>query len=411
MYSHSADVSIEWGRDMQFTTKAIHGFTHTGRERHPFAPGPELLTCWLLQVLNSHRRTLVLGAACAGLLAPALRAAPITEGNEFVQLEKLSERVKLAYWIGMDRRCNLTAIRTTKGLVIIDTEMSPRIMAPIKERLEGAFGRSNWVYVINTHAHDNHAGGNALFKGAVVAGHENLAKDMQWIVQGQKESDRKNRQIERAEAFMKNLRSSLPEAARRSTSEIRMVQGELKFWELYTKDLREGYQLVQPSLTFSEQRTLDLGDVHLELIFFGKGHSLSDTLVYVPEENLLVTGGVVYQRAQFPEIGEESHLEDVRRYLSVLDRFLKPEVKIAHVIPSHSPPLVKQDMAPVRDYYQRMLSGVRLAQQQGLTLDQAQLRLGASLFPAFRQPPAGSWSYGMHERNLRNLWRILQEKN
>jgi len=109
-------------------------------------------------------------------------AGPAGSGSEFVNLERLSDRVVLAYWVGLDRRCNLTAIRSRKGLVIIDTEMSPRIMTPIKERLELVFGRSDWVYVINTHAHDNHPGGNSLFKSAVIVGNENLAQQLVLVV-------------------------------------------------------------------------------------------------------------------------------------------------------------------------------------------------------------------------------------
>jgi glyoxylase-like metal-dependent hydrolase (beta-lactamase superfamily II) len=338
-------------------------------------------------------------------------AGPAGSGSEFINLERLSDRVVLAYWVGMDRRCNLTAIRGSNGLVIIDTEMSPRIMAPIKDKLEQVFGRSDWAYVINTHAHDNHAGGNGLFNSAVIVGHENLAEDMQWMVRRQTEPDLKNRHLEQANQYIQKLQTSLPQVANRSAVEARMVRGESKFWELHCQDLREGYQVVKPSLTFRDKLTLDLGDLHLELVFFGKGHSLSDTLIYVPEENLLVSGAIVYQRAQFPEIGEASKLDDVQRYLAVLNRFLADDVKIDHVVSSHSPPLLKKDLAPVRDYYQRMLSGVRLAQRQGLTMDQAKVRLAASMFPAFQEKPPGTWSYGMHQRNLRNLWRIVQERD
>ena len=352
----------------------------------------------------------MLGVALLGLSTQMLPAGLGGDGSEFINLEKLSPRVTLAYWVGMDRRCNLTAIQTRKGLVIIDTEMSPRIMAPIKEKLERVFGQTNWVYVINTHAHDSHPGGNSLFKEAVIVGHENLAADMQWIVRRQTEPDWRNRDLERAGLYIQNLRAGLPQAVSRSAVEARMVRGEIKFTELHSQDLREGYEVVKPSLTFKDHYTLDLGDLQLELVFFGKGHSLSDILIYVPQERLLVTGGIVYQRAHFPEIGEQTKLEDMRRFLAVLDRFLAPAVRIDHLVPAHSPPLVKQDLAPVRDYYQRMLLGGRAAQREGLTLDQAKVRLAANKFPALRETPPGSWSHGMHERNLRNLWRILQEK-
>ena len=352
----------------------------------------------------------MIGLIQIGMVVQMLAAGAGRGSGEFINIEKLSDRVILAYWVGTDRRCNLTAIQTQKGLAIIDTEMSPRIMAPIKERIEQVFGRSDWAYVINTHAHDSHPGGNSLFKGAVIVGHDNLAEDMQWIVRRQTEPDWKRKDLDRAAQLIRNLQAFLPQVARNPT-QTRMVQGEIKFWELHTQDLREGYEVVKPSLTFSDKHTLDLGDLQLELVFFGKGHSLSDTLVYVPQERLLVTGPIVYQRAQLPEIGEQTELQDIHRFLAVLDRFLADDVKIDHVVPSHSPPLRKSDLAPVRDYYQRMLAGVRTAQQEGLTLEQATARLAVrTSFPTFRQPPPGHWAYGMQERNIRNLWRILKEE-
>jgi glyoxylase-like metal-dependent hydrolase (beta-lactamase superfamily II) len=147
---------------------------------------------------------------------PMAAAGPAGGGSEFVNLERLSSRVVLAYWVGLDRRCNLTVIQTRKGLVIVDTEMSPRIMAPIKEKLEQTLGRTNWVYVINTHAHDSHPGGNSLFKGAVIVGHENLAEDMRWIVRRQNELEWRERDLARAGAYVQRLRSLLPLVAARS---------------------------------------------------------------------------------------------------------------------------------------------------------------------------------------------------
>ena len=352
----------------------------------------------------------MIGVVQIGVLVQMFLAGAGTGSGDFINIEKLSERVILAYWVGTDRRCNLTAIQTQKGLVIIDTEMSPRIMAPIKERIEQIFGRKDWAYVINTHAHDSHPGGNCLFKGAVVVGHENLAEDMQWIIRRQTEPDWKRKEIDRWTQLIRNLRAFLPQVAR-NREQRRMVRGEIRFWELFLQDLREGYEVVKPSLTFADQHTLDLGDVQLELVFFGRGHSNSDIVIYVPQERLLVSGSVVYQRAQFPEIGEQTQLQDIHRFLAVLDRFLAEEVKIDRVVPSHSAPLVKQDLLPVRDYYQRMLAGVQAARKEGLTLEQTMRRMDPRTnFPAFYDRPPGAWSHGFHERNVKNLWRILDEE-
>lgn len=350
-------------------------------------------------------------AICIGLLVAASPAG-MTRGSDtgdYVCVERLSDRVLLAYWLGTGR-CNLTAIRAEKGLVVIDTEMSPRIMAPIKARIEKEFGRSDWACVINTHAHMHHSGGNCLFEGVPAVGHENLSADMEWLVRKQADPQWKRRDIEGARQTLANLRAVLPQLSRHRP-ESRRVRGEIRFWELCIQDMEEGYPVVHPSLTFADRRTLDLGDLTLELVFFGRGHSLSDILIYIPQERLLITGAIAYQRAHLPEIGEESDWQDVHRFMAVLDEFLADDVKIDRVISSHSPPLRKSDLAPIRDYYQRMLTGVQAARQEGLTLEQTMKRLAVRRhFPAFHEPPPGDWAHGMHRRNLRNLWRILAQR-
>jgi len=91
-----------------------------------------------------------------GLLMHLFVAGPQLDPGEYIRIEWLSPRVVLAYWPGIDRRCNLTAIQSQKGLVIIDTEASPRVMAPIKEKIEQAFHRRDWVSAMN---HSDPSGG------------------------------------------------------------------------------------------------------------------------------------------------------------------------------------------------------------------------------------------------------------
>jgi len=344
-----------------------------------------------------------------GLLMSALVAGVDRRSTEYVRIERLSERVLLAYWIGTGR-CNLTAIQSQKGLVVIDTEISPRIMAPIKKRIEQVYGRDDWAYVINTHAHIHHASGNSLFKGATIVGHENLPQDMQWLIDRQTDPERKRKGLDNAAQTLRNLQAVLPRV-RENRVATRAIRGEIEFWQLYIQDLTEGYEIVKPSLTFADRHTLDLGDLTLELVFFGRGHSLSDILIYIPQEKLLITGAIIYQRRQLPEIGEQTDMQDVNRLMATLDSFLAEDVQIKHLIPSHSPPLVKNDMIPVRDYYQKMLTGVRVARQEGLSLPQVMERFSVrAAFPYFHEPPPGEWNHGMQERNLRNLWRILSEQ-
>jgi glyoxylase-like metal-dependent hydrolase (beta-lactamase superfamily II) len=344
------------------------------------------------------------------LLMQWLATGPQPDPSPYLRIDRLSQRVILAYWPGIDRRCTLTAIQSKKGLVIIDTEASPRVMAPLKKRIEQTFHRSDWAYVINTHAHDNHCSGNSLFKDAVIVGHDNLPGDMQWLIRRQTDPNWKQREIDRYTWILRNLRDALPQYPTTS-AQAKLIRSDLAFYGLFLQDMQEGYEVVQPTLMFADKHTLDLGDLTLELIFFGKGHSNSDILIYVPQERLLVSGAIAYQRGHLPEIGEESHLEDVHRFIAVLDGLLADNVKIDHVIPGHSPPLTRSVLPPIRDYYQRMLVEVRAARREGLTLDETVKRITVQAkFPGFRDPPSGHWAHGMQERNVKNLWRILSEE-
>ena len=101
----------------------------------------------------------------------------------------------------------------------------------------------------------------------------------------------------------------------------------------------------------------------------------------------------------------------MHRFITVLDGLLADGVKIDHVIPGHSAPLTRKALPPIRDYYKKMLTEVQTARRQGLTLDDTIKRLTIKAkFPAFRDRPPGSYGYGGQERNVRNLWRILDEE-
>ena len=210
---------------------------------------------------------------------------------------------------------------------------------------------------------------------------------------------------------IRNLQALLRQVAR-NRFQAERVRGEIRFYQLNTQDVEDGFEIVKPTVTFSDEYTLDLGDVRLELVYFGKGHSLSDILIHIPQERLLVTGAIVYLRGHLPGISERAELKDVHRYIAVLDRFLDENVKIDHVLPSHSPMLTRTDLRYVRDYYRAMLDGIRSAQQQGLTLGQAQERFAVhKRFPHFFQRQSAQWAKAKQDRNIRVLWGLMEAKH
>jgi len=328
--------------------------------------------------------------------------------DEFIRVEKLSDRVIIGYWLGTGRM-NIVAVKSQKGLAVIDTAMSPRIMEPVKKRLEKELGRNDWMYVINTHAHMHHAGGNCLFKEAVVIGHDNLPADMQWLIDKQVDQTWKRKSLDENAATIRNLQAMLPQV-KSSRLQTRRIESEIKFFELNALDIEEGFEIINPTVTFSDRYTLDLGDLQLQMVYFGKGHSMSDILIYIPQEGILVTGAIVYLRGHLPGITENAELKDVQRYIAVLNSFLEEGLRVDRVISSHSPVLTHTDLKYVRDYYQTMLDGIRAAQKEGLTMEQARERFTVhKKFPRFYQKQSAEWSRTKQDRNFRVLWQRLEE--
>jgi cyclase len=328
--------------------------------------------------------------------------------SKFVRVEKLSDRVVLAYWYGT-HRANLIAVKGQKGLVMIDTEMSPRIMAPIKQAIEETFGRDDWAYVINTHGHMHHAGGNCLFKGAVVVGHDNLPHEMRYL-KGRQHKENEPYRLEMAAGRQKDIEQlqAALEQLPPSSTRARRIRGAIEFCRLHAQDCVDAFEVVTPSLTFSDRHTLDLGDLKLELVYFGKGHSLCDILVHVPPDGVLVTAAVCGR--WLPRVSERAELQDVERYIRVLGSFLADGVKINRVVPSHSALLTRGTLKNAHDYYQTMLHEIRQAQHEGLTLDQATDRLTVSRkFRLFWNRQNAEKLNENQAGNVERLWQLVEK--
>jgi len=96
-----------------------------------------------------------------------------------VVVRRVTDRVITLSMSNLGTHTNITVIETQKGLVVVETELTPGIMKTIKEAAERKLGRNDWAYVINTHGHLHHAGGNSAFPGVQIIGTERMSMD--WL--------------------------------------------------------------------------------------------------------------------------------------------------------------------------------------------------------------------------------------
>ncbi len=326
---------------------------------------------------------------------------------DFVEVKKLSDNVLALDYDPMGTTY-LVAVRSQKGLVMIDTGVSPGVMLPVKKTVEEQFGRDDWAYVINTHAHVHHAGGNCLFEKSKIIGHENLPADMQWMVDRGKDEEQKKGFLEAVDNKIKETQKELEKAGLKD-EDVSRLKDTIIFCELIRKDVENGFEIVKPSITFSEKFTLELGDVRIELIYFGKGHSDSDILVYIPKEKVLVTSGVCYGR--LPAIKDNIELADIERHITVFGELVKDGVEIDYVIPAHADFITMIDVKNHYDYYRKMLEEVRSAKQKGMGIEQIKKsHTVKDKFPVFIRD--GEPVEEVEKRqldNIENLWKLIEK--
>jgi glyoxylase-like metal-dependent hydrolase (beta-lactamase superfamily II) len=332
-----------------------------------------------------------------------LGSSPVGAG--VVDVQRLSARV-LVLNVPLFGRAHAVVVAGRAGLVLIDTGLSPTVARLLKEEVEGQLQRSDWAYVINTHAHGHHAGGNARFDGVPIIGHRNMLDEMEtsWVSFMKDPEKRK-------EAAARHRRKAEELRARQATGDgaARDLQEQIELSEVLAVEMASGFEVVKPTLTFADRLTLDLGDLTLRAIFFGKGHSNSDVVVHIPEERVVVTGGVCYRF--FPRIKGQVGLADLERSISVLDELLADPAGIEHVIPAHMELLGRRDLERLRDYYRDLLSGLRAARADRLDLPEAHARLALDQrFPYMSETEVRDKSREeLHRENIGAVWRMLAQ--
>lgn len=189
--------------------------------------------------------TAVLGAA--GLAGPA---QPQGQNFDTVQVEARPVQGNVHMLVGAGG--NVTVQTGNDGVLVVDTQfapMAPKLLAAIRKLSDKPIR-----YIINTHVHGDHSGGNEALAGAdgaTIIGHENILKVMSAPTDGS--SDDRFRQ---------------PKGA----------------W---------------PRETFQDRKTLTFNGEEIELIHIPTAHSTGDTLVHF-KGSRVISGGDIFAITRYP---------------------------------------------------------------------------------------------------------------
>ena len=290
-------------------------------------------------------KTALLSALLA-VSAPAAAQAPDWSKVE-IKAQTLAPGVAVLFGAGG----NIGVSHGPDGTVLIDDQFAPltdKIVAAV-----AALGASPVRFLVNTHWHFDHSGGNENFgKTATILAHRNV----------------RVRLLSGGTVAGMNTPPALPVAL--------------------------------PVITYDDGISFHLNGDQIDAVFTGGGHTDGDTVLYWRKANVLHTGDLMMKDQGFPFIDLDSGGNAVRLVAS-LDKLLAMTNAETKVIPGHGPLATRADLQAWRDMIAGAVERVRRAKAGGTKLDAF---LATNPFKPMEKPDA----FVSAEAFARAIWGSLE---
>jgi glyoxylase-like metal-dependent hydrolase (beta-lactamase superfamily II) len=250
-------------------------------------------------------------------------AAAVLAQNNFDKVEITSEKLGDNVWVLYGAGGNMGLCAGPDGGVLIDDQFAP-LTAKIQTAVRTASGREI-KYVVNTHWHGDHAGGNANMAqaGALILAHDRVR--------------------------------------------ARLVEGQDN--KFFGRKIEPAPAPALPSITFNDSTTLHMNGETVSVFHVKSAHTDGDAIVWFPRANVVHMGDTFFN-GLYPIIDLESG-GSIDGMIAASDRVLAQVGSETRIIPGHGKVTDKAQLQKYRD----MLAGVRAAVaklvKEKKTLDQA----------------------------------------
>src|SRR5262245_21921511 len=217
---------------------------------------------------------------------------------------------------------NVAAFVWEGGVLLVDDKVAPA--SPRLKTAVAAISVQPIRFVVNSHWHPDHRGGNEALAGdgSVIVAHENVRRRMS---------------VETFIAvFDRRLPASPPQAL--------------------------------PIVTFTRDVTFHLGDEEISVIHVDPAHTDGDSLIFFRKANVLHMGDC-FLNGSFPVV-DYSTGGLLSGVIAAADRALAMTDARTRIIPGHGPVASREDLRQWREMIATILERVRKAVAAGATLEQ-----------------------------------------
>lgn len=308
-------------------------------------------------------RAVVVLVLASNLLTASHSAAEV---NLEYEVTRLSERVVTVSTLTGNSRA--VGIHSERGIILVDTFWSPGAAMEVRDIIEAEFGRRDFIYVVNSTADDMSSRGNGAFPDATVIAHEDcklslLRSSENLDSELGRRADEFHERVVRSERQLEEMEPGSEEAISH--------QNWIDLCQRVEADMRLGYEIVLPEITFSDRMSLGLGDLTVELLYFGSSGNNGDTFVLVPDEGLVFLGDVFHAGHSLPSLRGAIREVRVSKWVESLDYVLGREWDIKHVVRANGEDVwTAKRLGEQRDFIYGVWKDVEAADLAGLDLNE-----------------------------------------
>lgn len=262
----------------------------------------------------------------ASLAVAVLAAAPVVvshaQDDDFSKVEMRTEKVADGVYMLAGAGGNIGVSAGDDGVFLIDDEF-----APLTDKIRAAVAAINPKpirFLVNTHWHGDHTGGNENLgkAGVVIIAHDNVRQRMS------------------TEQFIAAFNSKVPAAPAAAL----------------------------PVITFADAVTLHLNGDDMHSFHVPPAHTDGDTIIHFRKANVIHGGDIVFAGMYpFIDLSSGGSLEGV---IGAVERILALCDDKTRIIPGHGPVIGKAELQKYHDVLALARSRVGALVRQGKTLDE-----------------------------------------
>lgn len=262
-------------------------------------------------------RKLALGSAAVLFLVPVL-----AQEQDFSAVQIETERLTPNLFMLIGSGGNIALSTGADGSVLVDTQYAPlnaKILAAVR-----AAGGSDVTYVINTHWHGDHTGGNEPLgrAGALIIAHDNVLTRLS------------------SEQFMAAFNQRVPPAP----------------------------AAARPVVTFPTRTTFHLNGDVVQIVHVENAHTDGDSIVHFTNANVIHTGDT-YMKDVYPFIDVGS-LGSIDGFIAAADAVLSRSDANTKIIPGHGALANRADLQRFHDMLVTVRGRIQALIERGMSEDE-----------------------------------------